>query len=152
MTQQIKIYLFIFSVFLGAGSYAQADNMTISDPSTVLTTLTGPVTFERHVTLVPMICIAGQPCPAHLQPQYYWSLDVTSDGVRYELAQPVSYASTDAVNRAPEGFQIDGYYLREGEEVTLRGVVQTFTDDYGVISEIHSLSVSQTAASASQPE
>lgn len=137
MTQQIKMLLAIFSVLLGMSTAAIADESYNS--SRELTTLSGQVTFERHATLIPMICELGSACPSRARSKAYWSLVVNSGGVRYELAQPVSFEAL----RAPEGFELDGVYIHDGDEITLLGIVETFTNDYGVISEVESVSVPQ---------
>lgn len=145
MTLQIKNFLAMLSIlsfgFAAHGVSAFADS--VADPGQSvegqIVTLDGSVSFEHHMTLIPLFCEQGSPClnPA-IESKPYWAMVLTTPtGVRYELSRPLLIEA----DRAPPGYRIHGVYLRAGDQVTLSGIVQTLTDDYGIISEVDSVSV-----------
>jgi hypothetical protein len=119
-----------------------------STPNTaaVLATVRGKAVFERHSTIVPLqseqnninwkgpeICFNGV-CP---KPQYYWSLVVVSVGSKTELNTPLAFGAT----RAPDVVELEGAAIHSGDEIELRGELQSFSRSYSVISQLRSAEV-----------
>jgi hypothetical protein len=131
MTQPIKTILLTLAVSAAMSASAFADG-------SVLSSISGRASFERHVKLTPMICIEDH-CPSRGPAEVYWSLVVSSNGARYEFSQPIALGSGN--RGAPLNIQLGGVDLHPGEEISIQGLIQTYSDDYGVISQIDSISV-----------
>jgi hypothetical protein len=131
MTQSIKTILFTLAASAALSTSAFADG-------SVLSSVSGRASFERHVKLTPMICIEDN-CPSRGPAEVYWSLVVISNGARYEFSQPIALGSSN--RSAPANIQLAGVELHPGEEISVQGLIETYSDDYGVISQIDSISV-----------
>ncbi|MDR3606879.1 MAG: hypothetical protein P4M08_05795 [Oligoflexia bacterium] len=142
MTQLIRSVSVLFLAFTAVLITTNADSARADlDSVTVTTTLSGQATFQRHASLYPMVCYVGEnKCerPSN-QPRYYWSLVVISNGVNYELDQPLSAGNDDG--RAPNEFQVGDVVIYPGERIQLTGEIQNVSSDYGIISKIVSVSV-----------
>ena len=104
----------------------------IERPLATESSVVGSAHFEKRYTLVPLgtenVC-QNDFCP---KSEPYWALVLENNGTQYEMDSIFDRGDT----RSPEMLNVLGTIIRPGSRVVLDGELESFSNDYSVISQV----------------